>query len=130
MTKIALPTNDRKTIVQDFMIAKEFAIVTLDKETVQSVEFLESTPDKPGIVPGLLLRQGIDALIVGEINGITIRFMLGNKIDVAIGAAGELEAIAIEYQRGALCSLLEEHTHSDEGCGGCSSHGSGGCGNH
>ena len=130
MTKIALPTNDRKIIEQDFMIAKEFAIVTLDKETVQSVEFLESTPDKPGIVPGLLLRQGIDALVVGEINGITIRFMLGNKIDVAIGAAGELEAIAIEYQRGTLCSLLEEHSHDDQGCGGCSSHGTGSCGHH
>lgn len=130
MTKIALPTNDRQIIEQDFMIAKEFAIVTLDKETIQSVEFIESTPDKPGIVPGLLLRQGIDALVVGEINGITIRFMLGNKIDVAIGASGELEAIAIEYQRGSLCSLLEEHSHDDEGCGGCSSHGTGSCGHH
>jgi len=130
MTKIALPTNDRKLIEQNFMVAKEFAIVTLDKESVQSIEFLESTPDKPGIVPGLLLRQGIDALVVGEVNSITIRFMLGNKVDVAIGAAGDLETVAIEYQRGNLCSLLEEHSHGDQGCGGCSNHGSGGCGNH
>jgi predicted Fe-Mo cluster-binding NifX family protein len=128
MIKIALPTMDRQSIEQNFNESDTFAIVTMNQGEVQAVEFVDSTPDKPGLVPGLLVRLGIDALVVGEVNALTIKFMLNHKIDVAIGAAGSLESVAIAYGRGELCSLLDEHSHDDHGCGSCSLHGSGGCG--
>jgi predicted Fe-Mo cluster-binding NifX family protein len=125
MMKIAMPTMDRQLIEQNFNVSDSFAIVTMNDGEVEVVEFVDSMPEKPGLVPGLLVRLGIDALVVGEVNALTIKFMLRHKIDVAIGASGSFESVAVAYCRGELCSLLDEHSHE---CGSCSLHGSGSCG--
>ena len=128
MMKIAMPTVDRLLIEQNFNVSDSFAIVTMNDGEVEDVEFVDSMPEKPGLVPGLLVRLGIDALVVGEVNALTIKFMLSHKIDVAIGASGSFESVAVAYCRGELCSLLDDHNHGSHECESCSLYGSGSCG--
>jgi predicted Fe-Mo cluster-binding NifX family protein len=101
---IAIPLANGR-LAQHFGHCEQFAIVAVDAEqnTVRAVEFIDSPPHQPGLLPGWLAEYGADVVIAGGMGGRALQLFDQQNIRVIIGAPAETpEVVAQAFLDGTL----------------------------
>ena len=134
-------TYDHGQIFQHFGHSEQFKLYEIEDGKVIASKVLDAAGSGHGALAGMLMMNGVDALICGGIGGGAQNALRGFGIKLYAGVQGDCDdAVAallagtLVSSAGATCSHHEhEHEHgADHVCGdhGCGGHGEGHCGGH
>jgi len=126
--KIAV-TCENNEVFQHFGHTPEFAVFTVDGETILGKEILPCGGTGHGALAGLLRDFGVDLLICGGIGGGAQNALAEAGIRLVGGASGNVDEVVAAFLSGVLAVKgdYQCHHHSHEEGHSCGSHG---CGNH
>ncbi len=125
--KIAV-TCENNEVFQHFGHTPEFAVFTVEGETILTKELLPCGDTGHGALAGLLRAGGVDLLICGGIGGGAQTALAEAGIDLVGGASGNVDEVVAAYLSGVLAVRGDfrcHHHHHEEGHG-CGSHSCGG----
>ena len=128
--KIAV-TYDQGEIFQHFGHCEQFKIYEIEDGKIVSSKVISSQGSGHGALAGMLMMQGVDALVCGGIGGGAQMALKGFGIRVYGGVTGDADAAAAALAAGTLvynpdvrCSHHDDHHGEDHVCGdhGCGGH--------
>ncbi len=102
--KIAIPIADGK-LCNHFGHCEQFAFAYVDQENkkIKKIEYLDSPPHEPGVIPRWIAEQGTDLVIAGGMGQKAMDLLNQHGIKVIVGAKGEKpEDIVRNYLKGTL----------------------------
>ncbi|QJW45494.1 P-loop NTPase [bacterium BFN5] len=120
--KIAIPVVQGK-LCSHFGHCEQFAIVTVQADTIIKQETLIPPPHAPGVIPNWVADQGCTDLLVGGMGESALAIFKARGIRVLCGAPSDTpENLVALYLRGKLQSTSNtcNHDHDDHNhsCGG------------
>lgn len=136
--KIAV-TYDNGQIFQHFGHSEQFKIYEIEDGKVVASKVLDAAGSGHGALAGMLMMNGVDALICGGIGGGAQNALRGFGIELYAGVQGSCDeavkaliAGTLNASAGATCSHHEHEHGADHICGdhGCGGHDEGHCGGH
>lgn len=96
------------------------------KREVVGESFVTPPPHGPGVLPGWVAEQGVDAVIVGGMGGRARQMFAAHGVDVIAGALGGTPAeLVVQFLGGSLRTDDQECDHSSGDCGHDHGHGHG-----
>ncbi len=102
--KIAIPVADGK-LCNHFGHCEQFAFVYANQKDkkIKKIEYLDSPPHEPGVIPRWIAEQGTDLVIAGGMGQKALDLLNQHGIRVIVGAKGERpEDIVRDYLKGTL----------------------------
>ena len=131
--KIAVTYEDG-LIFQHFGHTKQFKIYEFDEmDKIVNVELVDTNGSGHGALAGVLVEQGVDALICGGIGGGAQMALAQAGIKLYGGVAGECDSAVIALLKNQLPynpNVTCDHHDHEHDCGShdCGSHCGGNCG--
>jgi len=131
--KIAV-TYDNGQIFQHFGHCALFKLYEAEDGKVVSAKIIDANGSGHSMLAGMLMMNGVDALICGGIGGGAQNALARFGIKVYGGAAGDADAAVeaflkgeLDYNPDARCSHHDSHHGADHECGehGCGEHAEG-----
>lgn len=126
-------TYDNGQIFQHFGRTEHFKIYEIEDGRVINTEIIDTNGSGHGLLAGILMQHGVNALICGGIGGGAQTALRDAGIELLGGVSGTAdEAVAaylaqqLVYDANVRCSH-HDHQHGDGGACSCGEHG---CGHH
>lgn len=120
--KLAI-AQDGEIVSAHFGHCESYAIFEMEDGTLARQADLLSPGHEPGRLPAFLAENGVNAVIAGGMGPRAVELFHMNGIEVFLGIAGEIEAVAAAYAAGGLTSGESTCTQGEEGHDNCD----GGC---
>ncbi len=83
--KFAIPLENG-LLCSHFGHCQQFAIVTVEDNTIVSEELVTPPPHEPGILPEWLSARGVTNIIAGGIGNKAVNLFKAKNIDIIVGA--------------------------------------------
>jgi Mrp family chromosome partitioning ATPase/predicted Fe-Mo cluster-binding NifX family protein len=100
--KIAIPTVQGK-LCMHFGHCEQFALVSVEDQTITGTDMLTPPPHEPGVLPVWLHEQGANLIISGGMGSRAKDLFAQNEIDVIVGAPVEAPEVVVKaYLAGTL----------------------------
>ncbi len=115
MKRIAI-SRDGIHVSGHFGHCEGFEIVEIDGKEVATRESLPNPGHRPGFLPKYLAEKNISVIISGGMGATAQELFKRNKIEVIVGANGEVDEVITSYINGRLAStnsVCKEHIHED-----------------
>jgi len=95
--KIAIPTHGRN-LTAHFGHCESFAIVQVEDNNIQHIEFVDPPEHRPGVYPRFLANAGVDVIIAGGMGQKARQLFSQNGIQVVVGISeGKPEELVKRY---------------------------------
>ena len=127
-------TYENGQIFQHFGHSEQFKLYEIEDGKVVSSKVLDAAGSGHGALAGMLMMNGVDALICGGIGGGAQNALARFGIKVYGGVQGDADAAVeaflkgeLDYNPDARCSHHDSHHGEDHVCGehGCGEHAEG-----
>lgn len=127
-------TYDNGQIFQHFGHCAQFKLYEIEDGKIVDAKVIDANGSGHGALAGMLMMQGVDALVCGGIGGGAQAALKDFGIQVYGGVAGDADAAAVAFAEGKLqynpdvrCSHHDSHHGEDHVCGdhGCGGHDEG-----
>jgi len=100
--KIAIPTAQGK-LCMHFGHCEQFALVSVEDQTITGTKMLTPPPHEPGVLPAWLHEQGANLIISGGMGSRAKDLFAQNAIEVIVGASEDMpENVVKSYIAGTL----------------------------
>ncbi len=100
--KIAIPTAQGK-LCMHFGHCEQFALVSVEDQTITGTKMLTPPPHEPGVLPAWLHEQGANLIISGGMGSRAKDLFAQNSIEVIVGASVDMpENVVKAYIAGTL----------------------------
>ena len=100
--RIAIPTTQGK-LCMHFGHCDQFALVSVEDQSITGTEMLTPPPHEPGVLPVWLHEQGANVIISGGMGHRAQDLFVQNGIEVIVGAPSEApEDVVKAYLAGTL----------------------------
>lgn len=100
--KIAIPTAQGK-LCMHFGHCEQFALVSVEDQTITGTKMLTPPPHEPGVLPVWLHEQGANLIISGGMGSRAKDLFAQNSIEVIVGASEDIpENVVKSYIAGTL----------------------------
>jgi predicted Fe-Mo cluster-binding NifX family protein len=100
--RIAIPIAEGKLALH-FGHSKEFAIIDVNGDRIQSKQLLDPPPHEPGVLPKWLSEQNVDVVIAGGMGGRALNLFAQQGIKVLTGAPSlPAEEVVSQYMANTL----------------------------
>ncbi|NMC27341.1 MAG: dinitrogenase iron-molybdenum cofactor [Syntrophomonadaceae bacterium] len=110
---IAIP-KEGPVVCSHFGHCAEFTLYESDTKTMKNIP---SPGHVPGALPVFLKQLGVDLVIAGGMGGNAQNLFASYGIQVIVGAAGKIEDVISNYEKGLLVStgaVCSEHAHAGD----------------
>lgn len=117
--KIAVASEGKK-VAQHFGHCEGFYLYTVESGKITDTQFVPNPGHRPGFLPNYLNDLGVNVIIAGGMGGGAIEIFTEKRIEVIVGAVGDVDQVIERYLEGSLKStgsVCREHYHQDS-CGG------------
>ncbi|QYZ79427.1 dinitrogenase iron-molybdenum cofactor biosynthesis protein [Methanofollis formosanus] len=119
--KLAI-AQDGEIVSAHFGHCESYAIFEVEDGNLARQADLLSPGHEPGRLPAFLAENDVKAVIAGGMGPRAVDLFHMNGIEVFLGIAGEIDAVAAAYAAGDLASGESTCTHGEEGHENCEGH--------
>lgn len=85
MKKVAIPLENGH-LCSHFGHCQQFAIVSIENNTITGETLITPPPHEPGLLPGWLAKQGVTDIIAGGMGQRALDLFAVQNINVSVGA--------------------------------------------